>query len=389
MTLFIEAFTRQLIKSGEELCGDNAEIIRSPRALTITIADGLGSGVKANILATLTTKIASSMLREGADIEDVMVTIAETLPVCKVRELAYSTIAILQILPSNECYLAEFDSPEAMLIRNGTLCVLPRSERIIAGRTIRECHFNLELGDTIMLVTDGVLHAGVGATLNMGWQWQNVAQYITERSRKGYGLREIVSGLINTCLHLYRGSPGDDATVVGIRAIQPQHLTILSGPPSEPSLDTAVVQTFLGGPGLKIICGGSTAQMVARETGLNLSTELSTMDGSLPPIAQMQGIDLVTEGILTLTAAISVIRTFAEAEDGIMDNRVFRRSDGASRLADMLINRCTHIRMMIGCAVNEAHMDSSLPYAGLRQQLAVDLMKYLRQLGKDVEVCYY
>lgn len=389
MGLFLETSVRQLTKWGEELCGDNVELTRTPEALTITVADGLGSGVKANILATLTTRIASTMLREGADIDEVIETIAETLPVCKVRELAYSTIAILQIRPSGESYLAEFDTPDTLLLKNGQIQELARIERVIAGRKIRESHFTLELGDSVILISDGVVHAGVGAVLNMGWQWNSVAQYVSTLSAKKHSLRSTVSSLINTCGHLYAGKPGDDATVVGVRASEPRPVTILSGPPRDRSQDGQLVSTFLACPGAKIICGGSTAQMVARETGLSISTELDSMDDELPPIAEIQGVDLVTEGILTLTAAMSIIRTFAEAHEDLAASALLKRSDGASRLADLLLNRCTHLRLLIGCAVNEAHLESMPLYVGFREQLATDLAKHLRSLGKDVVVEYY
>ncbi|KAF0197423.1 MAG: hypothetical protein FD169_405 [Bacillota bacterium] len=389
MDLFLETYTRQLTKWGEELCGDNVEIIRTPDALTITVADGLGSGVKANILATLTTKIASTMLREGADIDEVIATIAETLPVCKVRELAYSTIAILQIRPNGESYLAEFDTPDTLLLKNDQIQELARVERVIAGRKIRESHFTLDLGDTVILISDGVIHAGVGATLYMGWQWSNVAQYVSTLSAKKHSLRSIVSSLINTCGHLYSGKPGDDATVMGVRANLPLPVTILSGPPRDRSQDGQIVSTFLASPGVKVICGGSTAQMVAREAGLRLSTELGTMDDELPPIAHMQGVALVTEGILTLTAAMSIIRTFAQAHDDLSASALLKRSDGASRLADLLLNRCTHVRLLIGCAVNEAHLVAMPLYIGFRQQLATDLAKHLRSLSKEVVIEYY
>lgn len=389
MGLFLETYFRQLKKWGEELCGDNVEIIRTPNSLTVTVADGLGSGVKANILATLTTKIAASMLREGADINEVMATIAETLPVCKVRELAYSTLAILQIGPGGECYLAEFDTPNALWLKNGQIQEVPRAERLIACRRIFESHFTLELGDTFLLISDGVIHAGVGAALNLGWQWQNIAQYVSALAAREHSLRSMVSSLINTCGHLYAGRPGDDATVLGIRASEPLPVTILSGPPLERSEDGHMVDSFLCSSGIKVVCGGSTAQMVAREAGLSLSTELKSLDQDLPPIGRIHGVDLVTEGILTLTAAVSIIRTFAEAQDDLSASALLKRNDGASRLAELLLNRCTHLRLLVGCAVNEAYLESMPLYKGFRQQLAADLAKYLGSLGKEVVVEYF
>lgn len=389
MALFFETYVRQLNKWGEELCGDNVHIVRNEGALTAALADGLGSGVKANILSTLTTKIAVSMLSNGANTDEVISTIAETLPVCRQRELAYSTISILQLSPEGKAYLAEFDCPDVMLVRDGDLHTLQRRERTIAGKTVRETHFELHTGDTLLLMTDGVIHAGVGASLNMGWQWANVASYVTSLVRKNHSLRSIVSGLCNTCGHLYAGRPGDDTTVVGIRAIEPQPVVILTGPPRERSLDKTVVDAFMGAPGTKVICGGATAQMVARERGIKLETALSTMADSLPPIAEMKGVDLVTEGILTLSAALSLIRTFASSQDDVRDSETLKRCDGASRLANLLVNRSTHVRLMVGGAVNDAHLDYMPVNVGFRKQLADDLTYYLKQMGKEVVVEYY
>lgn len=389
MALFYEIYVRQLNKWGEELCGDNVNIVRSNGVLTAAVADGLGSGVKANILSTLTTKIAVSMLSNGADTDEVISTIAETLPVCRQRDLAYSTISILQLRPEGRGYLAEFDCPEVMLIREGSLETIKRNERVIAGKTVRESHFDLCIGDTILLLTDGVIHAGVGASLNMGWQWNNVASYIANLAKKNHSLWGMVSSLSNTCGHLYAGKPGDDTTVVGIRVMDPQPVVILTGPPRVRDLDKVVVDSFMASRGTKVICGGATAQMVARETGVKMATELSTMADRLPPIAEMKGIDLVTEGILTLSAALSIIRTFANSQDDLRDSEALKRPDGASRLANILVNKSTHVRLMVGGAVNDAYLEYMPVNVGFRKQLAEDLTYYLEQMGKEVEVEYY
>ena len=384
--LHFESACWQLTKWKEELCGDHVETVRTKDSHTVALADGLGSGVKANILATLTAKIAANMIKEGAEIGEVISTLAETLPVCKVRELAYSTIAVCTARPDGACYLAEFDSPQALLLTASGVVDLPRQARQIAGRYIYESRFDMQAGDIMLMMSDGVLHAGLGKALNFGWQRQNIVEYLKKSRERGFGWRELGSGLSQTCHDLYGGRPGDDSTVLALAATAPRRLTLLSGPPADKGRDSAVAAEFMAREGCKVICGGSTAQMVARETGSTLVTELRDLGGNLPPAAHMTGVDLVTEGILTLTATLGIVRRFAET--GQSFNRKERlQKDAALMLADLLVNQSTHIELLIGEAVNSAHSLDELGYSlGLRQQVAEDLARYLTVLGKSVTV---
>jgi len=389
MKLYFETYSRQLNKWGEELCGDHVQITRHPEQTIITLADGLGSGVKANILSTFTTRIATSMLREGVGFDEVITTLAATLPVCRQRGVAYSTVTIFQAKPSGECYLAEFDSPESILLRQGVAISIPREERLIAGKNIRESRFTLSNGDTMLFFSDGVIHAGVGVNLNMGWRYANVLAYVSTLARKSCSLRAMVSALANTCHHLYAGKPGDDATIVGLRATLPKHLVLLTGPPQNSGEDAYVVERFLAMKATKVVSGGTTAQMVARRLGVTLSTAIDTMQENLPPLASMPGVDLVTEGMLTLTATLGILRAVALAVDDLSDSQMLKNTDAASRLAHLLVNCCTHVTLMVGCAVNVAHLEHLPEHLRLRRQITGDMAQTLRQLGKEVVVEYY
>lgn len=181
---FVDIAYRSINKDGEELCGDKVEIIREDNRNMIVMADGLGSGVKANILSTLTSKIVISMLEGGINIYETVDTVIHTLPVCKVRKLAYSTFTIAEIFEDGRTYIAEYDNPPIFLIRDGKLVDLKRRETQISNTVVRECNLTLQKNDLLAIVSDGVVHAGVGGILNLGWQWKNVGEYLCKVALK-------------------------------------------------------------------------------------------------------------------------------------------------------------------------------------------------------------
>mgnify|MGYP002562425678 FL=1 len=160
MRYFIEAGYVSLNKKGEELCGDRVETVYHDDTMTTVLADGLGSGVKANILSTLTSKIISTMMASGMEIQDCVETIAQTLPICKIRQVAYSTFTILQIKTDGSAYMVQFDNPLCVLLRNGKHVEYPVEVNVIDGKTIYESRMQVELGDVFVMFSDGVPHAG-------------------------------------------------------------------------------------------------------------------------------------------------------------------------------------------------------------------------------------
>lgn len=388
MSYFIDVGYDSINKHGEELCGDKVEIIRHEEGMIIVLADGLGSGVKANILATLTSKIAGTMLREGASISETVDTIANTLPVCNVRKLAYSTFTILKVMNDGNIYAVEYDNPPLVLIKNNKIVEPNKKEFEFNGRKIKESNFRLQEGDVLTIISDGVVHAGVGAILNLGWQWNNVADYIGQLSVSEKCSKNISKGLIDACLNLYEYKPGDDATVVTVKLRQPETVNLFTGPPKDREDDSYAVRMLMKGNGRKVVCGGTAANIVSRELGHALNVSMDFYDPGIPPVAYLKGIDLVTEGVLTLSKAIEKIRDFIFDQNAYTISKISGK-DGASQLARLLIEDCTHLNLWVGTAVNPAHQNPGFPAElSIKGKVVEELAKLMRQLGKEVKLTY-
>lgn len=383
MKFFMEFSAASLNKYGEELCGDKVEFLSEENGFIAVLSDGLGSGVKANILATLTAKIAMTMLKEGLPIEEVVDTIIHTLPICSVRKLAYSTFTIIQVSSEGIVYIVEFDNPSVFFMRDGKITSIEKTVQEINERRIFESHFVLQEKDVLVFVSDGVIHAGAGKVLNLGWSWPEVAHYLESLEITKMSAVKITKALLGVCEDLYLQHPGDDTTVATIKAIKPKVATLFSGPSSDKNQDRYVVETLMRTQGKKIVCGGTAANIVSRALNVEVTTSFQIIDPRIPPIGHIKGIDLVTEGVLTLQGAV-------EKLERVRDNTeidFLYDEDGASMLARMLFEECTHIHMIVGRAINPAHQNPDFPQAlSIKLNILYKLEKILTQLGKIVQM---
>ena len=389
MDLFIDVAYDSLIKKNEELCGDRVDIIRLEDSTIIVMADGLGSGVKANILASLTAKIASTMLKEGADIYETVDTIVNTLPVCKVRNIAYCTFTLMKIYNDGRVYIAEYDNPPYFLIRNNKGIEMDKKESIINEKIVVESEFTLQEGDVLTVVSDGCIHAGIGNILNLGWSWENVQNYLIRNTQCRRSAKNITKDLIQVCWDLYGGKPGDDTTAVCVKARKPEVIDLFTGPPKDERNDNYAIREFMKGPGKKIICGGTTSNIASRELGRVLKVNLDFFDKDVPPTATMDGIDLITEGVLTLSKAIEKLSNYEASFASQEHSRDLEGQDGASRLVKMLIEDCTHFNLWVGKAVNPAHQNPDFPIdLSVKLNLVDQLVEYMKKFGKCVNINY-
>lgn len=391
MSVSIDVAWKSLNKQNEELCGDKVEIIKTNDSDIMILADGMGSGVKANILATLTSKILGTMLYEGADIESCVETIAKTLPICKVRKVAYATFSILQIFHSGEAYLAEFDNPSCVFIRDGKIVKYPYETREIGEKRIHEYRFHVKKNDCFVLMSDGVIYAGAGSILNLqGWTWEAMAEYTLKCTKKTMSASRLAVMLSQACDELYEEKPGDDTTVAVARVIDRRVVNIFTGPPKSKDDDERLMHEFMHTEGKKVVAGGTSANIAARILGREIITKVDSRNPDVPPMATLEGIDLVTEGVLTLGKCLKILKKYVNDE---FDAEFFDELDadnGASRLAKLLIEDCTELNLFVGTAVNEAHAESEINFdLSMRQNLVDQLITTSEKMGRTVTVKYY
>lgn len=412
--MYVDVQVRQLNKHHEELCGDAIGWHRGHGETVLVLADGLGSGVKANILSTLTQKIALTMFEERMPLQEVVETIAATLPTCQVRNLAYSTFTIIRITDDGETDLVEFDNPPVFVFKDGILEEIAREEWTIGDITLKQAHLQLDEGDLLVAVSDGVVHAGIGGLEPLGWRWEQVADYIQGFIWQNQEAEEIAENVIGAAQGLYRDNVGDDTSVVVMKGRPFRHVTLAVGPPGAPEQDKAMVERFMRAQNTtKIVCGGTTAKIISRELGVPLTVEIGSGSRDLPPRGKIEGIDLVTEGVITIMHAIDTLENVRLRKPrvnmhdlnylyGKQDVRGLLRDAGrrtatappeeenpAETLARYL-RLADKVTILLGTALNPAHQNPDLPvHLGLKFHLVDHLAEKLRAREKLVEIVRY
>ena len=387
--LWIETGYISLNHVGETLCGDKVEITGGgDDDLTLVLADGLGSGVKANILSTLTSKILCTMISGGIPLEECVSTIASTLPVCSVRQVAYSTFTIIRILDNKMAHIIQFDNPATIVLRRGELFDYPKLTRVISGKTIWESTFPIEVDDVFIAMSDGAEYAGVGQELNFGWTRDSIADYAIANYLPENSAKSTASIIIDECNRLDEGRPGDDTTIAVARVRNRHPVNLVVGPPEHKEDDVRMMNLFFAKEGTKIVCGGTTSNVVSRYLHQPIIASLDYHDPEIPPISQIKGVDLTTEGVITLA------KVLAYAEDFLDQAKLASvwavQKDGASLIAKELFENATDINFFVGRAINPAHQNPNLPITfGIKQQLITSLADCLKRMGKHIRLSYF
>lgn len=374
---------------GEELCGDHVDIVNQDENSTvIVLADGLGSGVKASILSTLTSKIISTMIAAGLSIEECVKTIAETLPVCSLRGVAYSTFTIIHLINDEHADVIQYDNPQVIMLRDGKNYDYPKTEMNIDGKKIFRSEIKLKENDILIAMSDGCPHAGIGMAYNFGWKREEIVEFMEMMSICGYTAKNLSTILVDECNKLYNNKPGDDTTACVVRVRRREPMNLLFGPPFNPDDCNRMMALFFSKEGKHIVCGGTTSSIAAKYLGKPLKASLNFERSDIPPIAEIEGVDLVTEGVITINKVVEYAKDYL-GENKLYENWNFKR-DGAALIARLLFEEATDINFYVGRAINPAHQNPELPINfNIKMNLAEELSSSLRQMGKRIKVSYF
>jgi hypothetical protein len=359
---FIEVNSQQRNHHDERICGDVFlyRYIREEDRIVAVLSDGMGHGVKANILATLTSTMAINFTLEHKEVDRIAEIIMNTLPVCSERKISYSTFTIIDIEGSGKANILEYDNPGTIILR-GNQVFDPSWKKVVlqkgrnAGKVLKACTFMPEKEDRIILCSDGVSQSGMGSeAFPFGWERDNIASYAATLVTSEASISAMMlSGKIVTMAHKndsYKAM--DDISCATIYFREPRKLLLCTGPPYEKDKDKELASKVESYKGKVILSGGTTADIVARELKRKIVDELIFEDPELPPESFIDGIDLVTEGILTLQKVNEILKTY---------NNSVKLGKGPADKIVRLVMESDEIHFIIGTRINIAHQDPTLP----------------------------
>ncbi|AQQ71609.1 stage II sporulation protein E [Limihaloglobus sulfuriphilus] len=379
--IYVEVFHSQIKKHGQAAGGDvflSEKPARGRRTICV-LADGLGSGVKANVLATMTSTMALKYVKSDIDVKKASEIIMRTLPVCSRRKVGYSTFTIVDISGGGKVSIIEYDNPSYILLRGDNPAKAEKTafEIEAAGlgkRKLEYSSFEAREGDRMIFFSDGVTQSGMGSRVRpLGWGFEGAADFVAARCKAGKELT--AQGLAEDIVERAEKNDGlkakDDITCAVINFRRPRRLLVMTGPPYDNKMDSDLALKADAFEGRKIICGGTTAKIIARELDRDVEVDLNQIYSDVPPASKLKGFDLVTEGTITLSKTMKLLSGSAELK------RLAK--DAAVRLASMLLESDI-IEFVVGTKINEAHQDPKLPdELAIRRNLIRELVELLNK----------
>mgnify|MGYP006286037557 FL=1 len=358
----IEVDAQQKSHEGERICGDVflSEKFKEENRLIVVLSDGLGHGVKANVLATLTATMAMNFTKEHKDVHTIAEIIMNTLPVDKQRQISYATFSIVDIDYNGQATILEFDNPGAVVLR-GQKIYEPEWQSIVLeseknkGKELKSCTFQFQKEDRIVICSDGVAQSGLGTDkYPFGWGQENFQEFAKRlvANNPSISANKLAQKVVNMAYQNDRYWAKDDTSCCAMYFREPRRLLITTGPPYEKENDKELARKVKEFEGKKIISGATTGDIIARELDREIEDSFEFEDPDLPPISYMEGVDLVTEGILTLSKVADILNRY--------DKNYPLKKGPADQIIRMLKDS-DEIHFMIGTRINEAHQDPNLP----------------------------
>ena len=359
---YIELDCQQKNHEGERICGDVflKERIKQENRTIIVLSDGMGHGVKANMLATLTATMAKNFTKEHKDVNRIADIIMNTLPVCSERKISYSTFTVIDIEHGGEITILEYDNPQPFIIRDDKIfepewqCLILNTENN-SGKEIKTCTFTPKKEDRLIITTDGITQSGLGSDkYPFGWGIENLRDFATTivKNNPKISANKLAGKITSAAFQNDGYHAKDDISCASIYFRDPRKLLICTGPPYEKENDQELVDIVKNFDGKKIISGATTGDIISRELELDIEDSFEFDDPDLPPISYMTGIDLVTEGILTLSKVSEILKEY---------NNDYMLGKGPADQIIKLIMESDEINFIIGTRINIAHQDPNLP----------------------------
>ena len=357
---FLDIDSSQFNKYRQYVAGDVVltHRIKEENRVITCLSDGLGSGIKASVLANLTATMAVKYTSNYADVTKTAEVIMETLPGCSVRKISYSTFTIVDINSSGHARIIEHGNPDYLLMRGIEPVKVPKTRIQLKKWSQREVNiseFDFHIGDRLIYFSDGVTQAGMGLRdYPLGWGFRAVIKNIQQWIgwEKGISSRQLARTIAIHARQIDSFEPKDDITCGVIYMRHPRLLLLVTGPPFSETRDQELASMVKSFSGRKVICGGTTAQILARELDEDIEMDLDNLDPEIPPPSRMQGIELITEGTITLSKVAEMLESGQKPETA--------RSNAASALVSILLDSDV-IHFFVGTRVNEAHQDPNLP----------------------------
>jgi hypothetical protein len=377
---YIEDHINQNIKTGYNVCGDYCFCHRSSQGTLFLLCDGIGSGIYANIAAINCAERILEMYKLGLSLSNASEIVASSMHRARTEDIPFSAFSVVLIRPDGQFLIYTYEAPPPILIQRDAVKVLkPRyytTDYEVLGETLGK----LLIHDSLLISSDGVTQAGMGHGYSFGIGEEGIASFIHKNYRINEGIDILSKKITDMCAEISGGKYQDDTTLAILNCKEANELTILTGPPSKKSLDEAYAKSLLDTHGKKIVCGSTTADIVARELGLSLVMLNIDANLGLPPEYEIEGIDLVAEGAVTLNQVYNVL------EDPI---ELFQES--VVKKFCVLLKEADIIYFKVGMAVNEAHESLIFKQMGVRVRKTTlqMLTEKLRNMGKLVIEKYY
>ena len=391
--LFIEMEASQFTKTGQAACGDDVrfETIERENRHLVALSDGLGSGVKAHVLATMTTSMAIRFLASNIPTLEAAEIIMDSLPVCEVRKIGYATFSLFDFRLGGRARITEMGNPGYIHLR-GVEEVKPLVDETVVSehwpdREVRECEADFQCGDRVIMCSDGVTQSGLGVRKDMkfGWRRSGVMKFAqTEIAQNPeVSAHDLAAAIAREALLITPGGCKDDITCCVVYLRHPRIMRILTGPPFYREHDAEYARQALLGPDHVVVCGGTPANILERELGVKVKLNLADMrsSGGLPPVGRMEGIGIATEGILTLGRVLGALE----------EKRPTEHEPAAVRAIIDRMMRHDRIEFVIGTKVNESHQDPNIPQdLELRRSVIRRMATALeRNYRKQVKIDFY